>query len=191
MFFEVLNSWYWNLYRTRLQSYFGTCNLASEVTNEVKRALIALGESRSRQRIVALWIAELKDFTGDSKAMMNACSDEIFSIDTMDDVEIRFNQFFLPGPDAAVLQQLIGEVGISLDDVNKVTPSFIGDDKLNYRPVVFGKASPFYLLKNLNALSVFCSITFSLTRGTCLNYDKTCKWEWWVVGGETAIPVLK
>jgi len=145
VFFKVLNSWYWNLYRTRLQSYFGTCNLDSKVTNEVKRALIALGESGSRHRIVALWNAELKDFTGDSNAMMNACFDEIFSIDTMDDVEIRFNQFCLDGPDAAVFQQLIGEIGISLDDVYKVTPSFIGDDKLTYRPVVFGKVSPYFI----------------------------------------------
>ena len=82
---KVLNSWYWNLYRQRLQAYFGSDPaLVEKNEGDVASLLALMCESPKRKQIGAAWNAEVKDFSGDSSSMLEAYTDEVFGDGCLD-----------------------------------------------------------------------------------------------------------
>jgi hypothetical protein len=142
---KVLNSWYWNLYRQRLQAYFGSDPaLVEKNEGDVASLLALMCESPKRKHIGAAWNAEVKDFSGDSSSMLEAYTDEVFGDGCLD----KFMEYFLSESDAKVFQSLIVKVGVSVESIqNSNPPDLVADaDALTYRRAIFGKVSAVFML---------------------------------------------
>jgi hypothetical protein len=142
---KVLNSWYWNLYRQRLQAYFGSDPaLVEKNEGDVASLLALMCGSPKRKQIGAAWNAEVEDFSGDSNLMLEAYTDEVFGDGCLD----KFKEIFLLESDAQVFQSLIVKVGVSVESIqNSNPPDLVADaDALTYRRAIFGKVSAVFML---------------------------------------------
>ena len=141
---KILNSWHWNLYHHRLQAYLGSNSAMVEShESDVASLLISMCGSRQRDQMSTAWSAELRDFSGDSNAMLESYTDDILGDCPLD----KYNDFFLSELDAQVFHSLIDKVGVSVESVENRSLSNLGDDALNYRLAVFGKVSPRIILR--------------------------------------------
>ena len=162
---KVLNSWYWNLYRQRLQAYFGSDPaLVEKNEGDVASLLALMCESPKRKHIGAAWNAEVKDFSGDSRSMLEAYTDEVFGDGCLD----KFKEYFLSESDAKVFQSLIVKVGVSVESIqNSNQADLVADaDALTYRRAIFGKASAVFMFTSPFLILTFFPYHISLMRGT-------------------------
>ena len=175
---KILNSWHWNLYHHRLQVYFGSDPAMVEShESDVASLLISMCGSRQRDQMSTTWSAELRDFSGDSNAMLESYTDDILGDCPLD----KYNHFFLSDLDAQVFHSLIDKVGVSVESVENRSRSNLGDDALNYRLAVYGKVSPRIIINTSPSL-IFRVVYDSSMRGTWS--DQTVQNRPSIVGGD-------